>query len=813
MPQPATAGSADPPGVASGALLPEAADEAWGSGAGSRLLIMQWDGAASRDVLAGVLHGAGAVIGAYIPQDAWLVAAGEGAVAAAELVPGVSIAEYPPQHRVAPEWQPALAAIDALLADGGSDARGVLSAWEAGSPTSTPLDALARTARPPLRPVATARVSFPSGLPDAPGAASAEWPALLAALLAGSGPACAPDVVSSGPRAVLASVGGVPNGAVYSPNSWQFTPFARFGIDGRGQIIGVGDTGLALDSCFFYDPDAPLTAANATIDPVTGVTVIRPASHRKLVQYYGYRSLEDESGHGTHVSGTLVGDPIMSDAIFDQTSSAAAAVAAPGDGSASALWDPSEARGLAPGAKLAFYDLLDNSTGASLTPPTDLMSEYLAVQYRAGARVQSDSWGYDGSFAYTDSSAQIDTFAWYHPDFLMVFAVGNHGANTSARDGPFDAYGLLPEGTVSSPANAKNVIAVGSVLNLVPAQEGTHIVLSFSAVDLNGRTRNATAVQPTVSLDFGSHLPLYATPSLRVVIAEPYLACSPLGNATGTYDPRGAVLIVGRGACNFNAKVVFAASAGAAAVVIVNYEDAGLLPGVNPDKSSMPVSAVPLSVGRIILGLIGVALPEDASSVSLGASLPRAPPGAGVSLRIAVTAAEEGTPFEHVADFSGYGPIVDGRIKPDLVAPGSTLLSAHGTGRATGTMDACGMARLQGTSMSTPMVAAAAALVRQYFASGFYPSGMKRQKNVYATPSGMLVKAVLVAGAAPVKGNSYLLGRPLAEVEPACGLSQTTNHKPPTIPEEQSDSGSPAGEDEELAAGAAAGGGAAGAAV
>ena len=74
--------------------------------------------------------------------------------------------------------------------------------------------------------------------------------------------------------------------------------------------------------------------------------------------------------------------------------------------------------------------------------------------------------------------------------------------------------------------------------------------------------------------------------------------------------------------------------------------------------------------------------------------------------------------YVKVAQFSSRGPTPDGRLKPDLVAPGSSLVSA-----ADG--EACGTVTMSGTSMATPIVTAAAALVRQYFREGFFPSGAK----------------------------------------------------------------------------------------
>ena len=54
---------------------------------------------------------------------------------------------------------------------------------------------------------------------------------------------------------------------------------------------------------------------------------------------------------------------------------------------------------------------------------------------------------------------------------------------------------------------------------------------------------------------------------------------------------------------------------------------------------------------------------------------------------------------------------------------------------------------MEGTSMATPLIAASAALVRQYFLEGFYPGGSAKSGAGFA-PSGALVKAVLLGGAA-----------------------------------------------------------------
>jgi hypothetical protein len=94
-----------------------------------------------------------------------------------------------------------------------------------------------------------------------------------------------------------------------------------------------------------------------------------------------------------------------------------------------------------------------------------------------------------------------------------------------------------------------------------------------------------------------------------------------------------------------------------------------------------------------------------------------------------------------------YGPTRDGRIKPDLVGPATV---AAGDGDFNSTTRNCNFSTIgPGTSWSAPTIAAAAALVRQYYTEGFYPSGAATPANAFA-PSAALLKATLIAAARPV---------------------------------------------------------------
>jgi subtilisin family serine protease len=100
-----------------------------------------------------------------------------------------------------------------------------------------------------------------------------------------------------------------------------------------------------------------------------------------------------------------------------------------------------------------------------------------------------------------------------------------------------------------------------------------------------------------------------------------------------------------------------------------------------------------------------------------------------------------------MAAFSSRGPCSDGRIKPDICAPGTNIISCRSHDASAGTLWGSYNAHYcfsGGTSMATPLVSGACALVRQFYA-------MKSVSN----PSAALVKATLLNGAFDMTPGQY----------------------------------------------------------
>ncbi len=170
-------------------------------------------------------------------------------------------------------------------------------------------------------------------------------------------------------------------------------------LDGSGQIVAVADSGLDEDHGDFG------TRVIANND------VINDGS-----------TADKWSGHGTHVSCTVLGDGFRG-------------------GYA----------GVAPEAQLYFQAMENDNTGNFQSPS---LNSLINSAYSAGARTHTNSWGNSGGFGqYSSESRDVDDRASNYDRYYsggegltILFAAGNDGPDPD---------------TITPPATAKNAVTVG----------------------------------------------------------------------------------------------------------------------------------------------------------------------------------------------------------------------------------------------------------------------------------------------------------------------------------------------------------------
>ena len=194
------------------------------------------------------------------------------------------------------------------------------------------------------------------------------------------------------------------------------TPVWDAGYDGHTQIAAVCDTGLdvgnkdSIHRDFFQDLNGD-------------------GHNDKIVAAYALgrtNDWSDDQGHGTHTTGSVLGNGAKSNGQF---------------------------KGMAYNARLVMQSVLDSRGGLGGLP-SDL-NDLFQQAYDDGARVHSNSWGAPVAGRYDSSSQQVDQFTWNHKDMVITISAGNAGTDAD-RDGVIDMDSL------GSPATAKNAITVGA---------------------------------------------------------------------------------------------------------------------------------------------------------------------------------------------------------------------------------------------------------------------------------------------------------------------------------------------------------------
>ncbi len=237
------------------------------------------------------------------------------------------------------------------------------------------------------------------------------------------------------------------------------------GYNGSTQIAAVSDTGIGGGTTSTAHVDIPASRV-ASIFNWPG------AAGGCFQTIVNDGSIDVDSGHGTHTSGSVLSD-----------------------GEASGL-----GQGVAPAASLVFQSTENWATitsfcqifggypanGYFLTGlPSNLGTMYQQA-YTAGARIHSNSWGAALAGDYTVDSANTDSFIWNNRDMVITFSAGNEGTDANSN-------GVVDNDSIGSPATAKNVLTVGASENARADNYPCDTSLTYTSQDAyqSGQTCNS----------------------------------------------------------------------------------------------------------------------------------------------------------------------------------------------------------------------------------------------------------------------------------------------------------------------------------
>jgi hypothetical protein len=256
------------------------------------------------------------------------------------------------------------------------------------------------------------------------------------------------------------------------------TPYHDAGVDGSGggvtgvsyQIVAVIDSGIKLDAGDLSD------TRTTSGTPGTDAGNADPSGeHRKVLLYEttdafgGKGDLKGcdtvESGQFTH--GHFVATTVMGNASVNLPGTYGAPYIAKDKSSPldTKQWNYI---GVAPGAKLVFYDAqrvpgngtCDDPLLGSIDAPPGMLyggtagTGTLGTAYTShGARTFNISWGANVN-EYSFRAEEVDEFIFENPEAMVFLAVGNAGLDE-------DSNGIPDLGSLGEPATAKNGVAVG----------------------------------------------------------------------------------------------------------------------------------------------------------------------------------------------------------------------------------------------------------------------------------------------------------------------------------------------------------------
>ena len=402
--------------------------------------------------------------------------------------------------------------------------------------------------------------------------------------------------------------------------------------------------------------------------------------------------------------------------------------------------------GVAPEAQIfGFKVFSDKGSGASTSDIVGAIEDAVTL----GANVMNLSLGSAAGFSYNLSSLDYNNAFDIARNAGVVVAcaagndnrVGEGDQSSYYQDkgmSPFPLAANPDTAFVGSPSTAPNTMSVASFENATDVSDDGTLVVGDVEADYTDTNRSYTK-------DKKSLYQLIGTGEYDFV----YVGMGRRPNDSTTdpdaddfkdiQDLEGKIALVDRGEINFSVKVNNCEKLGAVGVIICNTDDEILRLNLSDIKGNVPGVAISRTDGDKIKAL------ADTEKMTFKE----------------MSTIKENKTKDRMSEYSSWGCTPDLKIKPEITAPGGSIYSALYSETDNG------YGLMSGTSMASPHIAGAAALVLQYV------NATKEFENYTVVEKRDLVENILMSTAV-IKDNPDI-SFPYSPRQQGAGLLNVNN--------------------------------------